>query len=193
MKQQFTAGLLAGGKSSRMGRDKAGVEFSGLPMWRHQLLTLQEAGADEILISGRKDACYGAGGTPIIEDAIKNVGPLSGVAALLSAAAHPLVLILAIDIPYMTSVYIERLRHECSEGQGAVPEKAGFFEALAAFFPKKAETLANEALRGEDHSMQNFVRQCAARNLVKIIKVSGAEEPLFRSLNTPADLANLPS
>jgi len=176
-----------------MGRDKAGVDFSGIPLWRHQLRTLQNTGAGEILISGRKDACYGASGYSIVEDTIKNAGPLSGVAALLSAAAHPLVFILAIDMPYMTGPYIERLRGECSGGCGAVPRKAGFFEALAAFFPKKAEALANEALRGEDHSMQHFVRECAARNLVKIVEVSMEEEPLFRSLDTPSDLATLPS
>ncbi len=176
-----------------MGRDKAGVEFSGLPLWRHQLRTLQQTGADEILISGRKDACYGGAGFPIIGDVIKDVGPLSGVASLLSAAAHPLVLVLAIDVPYMTALYLERLRGECSAGRGIVPEKSGFYEALAAYFPKEAETLASAALRGEDHSMQHFVPECAARNLVEIIKVSVEEETLFRSLNTPADLANLPS
>lgn len=176
-----------------MGRDKAGVEFSGIPLWQHQLRTLQQAGADEILISGRKDACYCAGGFPIIEDAIKNVGPISGVTALLSSAAHPLVLILAIDLPYMTSVYMEHLLACCSGGKGAVPEKAGFFEGLAAFFPKDAEAFATEALYGADHSMQGFVRECAARDLVKIVKVSAEEEPLFRNLNTPADLADLPS
>ena len=41
--QKITACLLAGGKSSRMGSDKAAVSFGGLPLWRRQLATLRAA------------------------------------------------------------------------------------------------------------------------------------------------------
>jgi len=190
---RLTACLLAGGKSSRMGRDKAGVEFSGAPLWRHQLHTLEQAGADEILISGRKDACYAGCGFPIIGDEVPDAGPLAGVAALLAAAANPLVMVLAIDMPYMTAAWLGNLREQCTQTTGAVPRKDGFFEGLAAVFPKSAHAIAGEALRGGDHSMQHFVRVCGERGLVKIIDVSGDDALLFHSLNSPADLAGVMS
>jgi len=193
MNAQLTACLLAGGRSTRMGRDKAGVEFAGEPLWQRQLRTLRQTGADEILISGREDACYRDCGFPVIEDKVRDSGPLAGVAALLSASAHPHVLILAIDMPYLTSDYLAALWRQCSEGKGAIPEKSGFYEGLAAIFPKKAVAIAAGALRGDDHSMQGFVRECEAAGMVKIIKVGKDEEVLFRSLNSAADLAGTPS
>jgi molybdopterin-guanine dinucleotide biosynthesis protein A len=188
----FTACLLAGGKSSRMGCDKAGVEFSGTPLWQHQLKTLRKIGAHEILISGRRDALYGDCGLTIIEDKIKSVGPIAGIASLLMAAAHPLVLILAVDMPHMTDAYLRRLWEQCSSERGVVPERKGFFEGVAAFFPTAAHSIALQVLQGEDHSIQYFVRECAAKNLVKIVSVSDDESALFKSLNAPSDLQERP-
>lgn len=184
----FSGGLLAGGKSSRMGRDKAFVEFKGQPLWQHQLATLREAGAAEILISGRANAGYAQGGFPVIEDEIKEAGPLAGVASLLAAAIHPLVLILAIDMPDMTADYLSELLRQCSAQTGAVAEKAGFLEGVAAIYPKAAEEIAIKMLRRGEASMQSFVRACEVQGLVKIVKANANDEAFFRSLNTPADL-----
>jgi len=188
----FTACLLAGGKSSRMGRDKAGVDFSGSPLWLRQVQTLRKTGSDEILISGRKDACYGGCGLTVVEDEIQNSGPIAGIASLLAAATNPLVLMLAVDMPYMTATYLRGLLEQCSAGCGIVPEENGFFEGVAAIFPKSAGAVADQVLLGEDHSIQHFVRECVAKGLVKIISVSKDEAPLFKSLNTPSDLQDTP-
>ena len=188
----LTACLLAGGKSSRMGRDKAGVDFQGSPLWQHQMQTLQNTGAAELLVSGSRDACYGNCGLAIIGDEIKNAGPLGGIASVLAAAAHPLVMVLAVDMPYMTAAYLCRLWEQCTGTQGAVPESGGFFEGVAAIFPKAAGIIARQLLREEDHSVQYFVRECIARDLVKITKVSADEAALFKSLNAPSDLPGTP-
>ena len=173
----FTAGLLTGGKSSRMGRDKAGVEFLGTPLWQHQLQTLRNLGAREILISGQKAACYGDSGLTIVEDEIKEVGPLAGVAALLGAGKHPLVLVLAVDMPYITETYLRAFLSQCTPETGVVPEVNGFLVGVAAIYPKSAIAVATQVLKGENHSIQHFVSECAARHLLKI-------------LNSPLDLPN---
>jgi len=188
----LTACLLAGGKSSRMGRDKAGVDFMGTPLWLHQLRTLRNTQADEILISGRKEALYGDCGLAIIEDEINNAGPLAGIASLLAAAKHPLVLMLAVDMPYITDAYLGSLRKQCSGTCGVVPEVAGFYEGGAAIFPKSAGAIVSQILKGDDHSIQLFVRECAARDLVRITSVAAAEIALFKSLNFPSDLPDAP-
>ena len=71
-----------------MGRDKAGVEFAGEPLWQRQLRTLRQTGADEILISGREDACYRDCGFPVIEDKVRDSGPLAGVAAAMRSGEN---------------------------------------------------------------------------------------------------------
>jgi molybdopterin-guanine dinucleotide biosynthesis protein A len=123
-----------------------------------------------------------------VEDEVENAGPLAGVAALLSAAAHPLVLMLAIDMPRMTGAYLRGLRELCNGRRGIVPEQAGFFEGLAAIFPKAAVAVASKILSANDHSMQHFVRKCAMLDLVKTVKVCAHEAALFQSLNSPGDL-----
>jgi molybdenum cofactor guanylyltransferase len=186
-RQQFTACLIAGGKSSRMGRDKAGVKFSGEMLWLHQLRILRETGADEILISGRKDACYANCGVGIIEDEIKNAGPLAGINSALSAASHPLALILAIDMPQMTGAYLRGLCEQCTGQSGVVPKRDGFYEGLAAIFPKSAGAVAAKILASDDYSIQHFVCECACLDLVKIVRVSDIDTALFQNLNSPSD------
>lgn len=181
----FTACLLAGGKSTRMGRDKAGMPLGGAPLWQHQLATLRRAGADEILISGRADGCYAGAGIRIVEDEIKDSGPLSGVAAALEAAAHPLVLVLAIDLPLMTADYLGRLHDRAFEtGTGVVPKQQGRFEGLAAIYPKAAKELAAASLCGSDHSMQHFIAACIGQSLAAPVPVTAEEAPLFQNMNT---------
>lgn len=184
----FTACLLAGGQSSRMGRDKARLDFDGLPLWRHQLQTLAALEPMEILISGRDVADYAESGHPVVTDDFKNAGPLAGIAALLARASHPLALVLAVDMPFMTGGYLATLVQQCAPGRGAVPERAGFCEGLAAVFPKTALPLAESALRGNDCSIQRFIRECAACNLVRMIPVPENQHSLFQNLNTPSDL-----
>ncbi|MGB8352306.1 MAG: molybdenum cofactor guanylyltransferase [Chthoniobacteraceae bacterium] len=183
--QSFTACLLAGGKSSRMGRDKAGVEFGGIPLWQHQVEILRQTGADEILISGRDDACYAGSGFPIIGDEIKGNGPLSGVHALLGVAAHPMVLMLAVDMPAMMGGYLRGLvARAFEEGYGMVPVRDGFYEGLAAVYPRASREIAAGLLEGDDYSMQGYVAGCVGRGLVVPVEINEDEMRLFQNMNT---------
>ncbi|HWB61345.1 MAG TPA: molybdenum cofactor guanylyltransferase [Chthoniobacteraceae bacterium] len=190
MKAQFTAALLAGGKSSRMGRDKAQVEIDGVPLWRRQLETLRRVGADEILVSGPRELRDEIDGVRVIADEVENCGPLSGIHALLGAAAHPFVLVLAIDMPAMAPEYLGRLAaFAFANGSGAVSEYEGCFEPLAAIYPAKARAVAAAALRGGDYSLQKFVAECVKQKLVAPLEVAPGEAGFFENLNTPIQLA----
>lgn len=187
----FTACLVAGGKSARMGRDKAGVEFRGEPLWRHQLRTLRETGADEILISGRSDSCYANGGIRIVADEMPGLGPLGGIHSVLGAASHPLVLVLGIDMPFMTTDYLLRIVAHCGAETGAVPERGGFYEGLAAVYPKSACGIASIQLRSGRYSLQRFVSQSREVGQVAACAIDDADEVLFKNINTPLDLAEV--
>ncbi len=64
----FSAVILAGGKSSRMGRDKAWLEFDGQSLLARQIACVRRAGASEVFISGRAGVDYSAFGCPVMED-----------------------------------------------------------------------------------------------------------------------------
>lgn len=181
----FAAVLLAGGRSTRMGRDKAGLRIGGQFLWERQLATLQALAPREIFISGRCDGPYAGAGVEIVEDAIPGLGPLGGIAAALSRAESPLVLVLAIDLPAMTSAFLAALLRE---GRAIIPQSAAHFEPLAAVYPKSALFIAEELLREEDRSMQRFVRRVIDAGLGRSRPLSEVETSLFTNLNRAEDL-----
>ena len=185
----FTAVLLAGGKSTRMGRDKAGVQFDGQPLWQRQLATLRAVHPHELFISGKSDGPYANAGVEILADNFPGLGPLAGLEAALRRARHPLVLILAIDLPAMTAGFlIELVRLAAEGGIGCVPHHDRWFEPLAAVYPRTCLALAEAGLRDADRSMQHFVSLAAAADLIRGRVVAETERPLFQNTNLPGDL-----
>jgi molybdopterin-guanine dinucleotide biosynthesis protein A len=184
----FSAVLLAGGKSSRMGRDKAGLIIDDQPLWSRQLATLQSTRPTELFISGKLSAPYADAGVPIIVDEPPSCGPLSGLAAALRFAQNELLLVLAIDLPAMNAEFLSGLHNTASAvGTGVVPRNAQFFEPLAAIYSRHCLPLAEECLRSGDHSLQRFVRLAVEQRHVVVHPLTSRELPFFKNLNYPAD------
>jgi len=179
----FAAVLLAGGRSTRMGRDKATLLIDGQPLWQRQLATLRALHPAELFISGRRDGPYAAAGVEIIEDAIPDLGPLGGIAAALHHAESPLVLVLAIDLPAMTAEFLGTL---LQDARPTVPRRNNNFEPLAAIYPKSAHPIAEELLREDDRSLQRFVRRLIEDDLAQARSIVTEEWSLFRNVNHPA-------
>ncbi len=172
-----------------MGRDKAGVIVEGKPLWQRQIYTLRQLHPSELFISGKPDGPYAARDVEIVPDITPGRGPLSGLEASLQRSVHPLVLVLAVDLPAITPEFLARLlRFAAGAGMGAVPQAEGWFEPLAAVYPRRCLPLVQEGLRGDDLSMQTFVRQALARNLVAPWDLTPEDSALFRNVNSPADL-----
>ena len=185
----FTAVLLAGGKSTRMGRDKACVLIDGLPLWQRQLATLRAVHPRELFISGKPDGPYASADVEILADNFPGLGPLAGLEAALRRASHPLVLVLAIDLPAMTATFLSDLvRQAAASATGCVPREDRWFEPLAAVYPRACLPLAEACLHETDRSMQRFVRLAVREGLEGIRDVLPGERALFKNLNQPGDL-----
>ena len=187
---EFSAVLLAGGKSTRMGCDKSGLIIHGRALWDRQLETLRATGAGELFISGREDGPYSAAGVPIVADERAGLGPLGGIVTALRRARFEYLLVLAIDLPAMTSDYlgtlvISALRERC----GVVPADGEQFEPMAAVYTRGCLLLVDEHLRLPDHSMQRFIREAVSRDLLQVRPVASEERALFHNVNKPSDLA----
>ncbi|MGH8091845.1 MAG: molybdenum cofactor guanylyltransferase [Chthoniobacterales bacterium] len=181
-----SAVLLAGGKSSRMGSDKAFLEFDGKPLWRRQIETLRRLGPEQLMISGPRRTEWNA--YEIVADDVVDAGPLAGVAAALQKCSKPLLAVLAVDLPWMTADFLRSVLALCGDGRGAVPRSAHGFEPLAALYPANCASQAAAALRSGDFSMQNFIRRAIEQGLLVEREISEEETLLFTNLNTPADL-----
>lgn len=184
----FSAVILAGGKSSRMGRDKARLEINGQTLLARQTALVRAAGAREVFISGRAGADYYEFGCPVLRDRFSDAGPLAGIERALAAAAWPLLLVLAVDLPGMRLELLLRLAADCRENAGAVPRVAGCIEPLAAFYPKSAWPLAESLLNKNSNAMKPFAEQCVQFGWARFIDLPPDAAGLFANWNSAADL-----
>lgn len=189
---KFSAVILAGGKSSRMGRDKAWLPLVGQPLLARQIELVRELAPEEIFISGRTVTDYTSFGCPVLTDEFADAGPLAGIAAGLEAASAPLVLVLAVDMPEMTSAMLRELLERCVSGTGVVPRVNRRLEPLAAFYPKAAAPLAVDLLKRQLEVVRTFAEECKQAGLISVQDVAEADWKCFANWNSPDDLP-LPS
>jgi len=95
--------VLAGGLSSRMGRDKAMLPWHGRPLIEHQIATLHAAGVVTVHVSGERPDYHG------IADSIVHAGPLGGIAGIAAACADAELLIVPVDMPRLQPALLQRL------------------------------------------------------------------------------------
>jgi molybdenum cofactor guanylyltransferase len=198
--------VLAGGQSSRMGRDKALLSFAGRPLSAHALSILREAGL-AAAIAGVNPQADGvlASFAPIVEDSQPGSGPLGGICAALAAVATRYAVFLPVDLPLLPSSLIAYMLHHAQITGLAVsvPSVNGFSQT----FPVVLERSVLTALQNDLHSGQrgcfsafqaaaNGMGQPVASISVELLVQSGQiTHPLglaaahwFLNMNTPQDL-----
>jgi len=180
---------MTGGKSSRMGRDKAFIEIDGIPLWRRQLQLLKQLQPSEIFISGRAHAEWKDEECVTVSDVRANAGPLAGLIGALRRCSTPLLFTLAVDLPKMTTAYLRELVALCSEGNGIIPRLKDRFEPLVAVYPVTSLPLAESCLSAHNFSLQEFAARCVSERFVRCKPVRETDERLFFNMNTPEDLS----
>jgi molybdenum cofactor guanylyltransferase len=185
----LSAVLLAGGKSRRMGQDKATMLFRGTPLWQIQLELLRKLQPAELFISAQTDPPWQPAGVEFVADDRPGCGPLGGIAAVLSRIMSDHLLALAIDMPFMSEGYLLDLWRRVEPGRGVVPLIGDRAEPLAAIYPREARSEFVHALSGSDFSLQRLVGQLIAAGKLYADRVSEVQRSLFVNLNQPPDLA----
>lgn len=184
----FDAVILAGGKSSRMGRDKAFLEINGQPLLLRQIEIVRAAGAGEILISGRVGRDYSRFGLRVVQDERPEAGPLAGIHAAMSVVRGSRLLVLAVDLPAMNTEFLRNLA-AAAAGGGVVPRIAGQVEPLAAIYPCSAREIAGARLRDKNHGVCDFAHICVMAGLAIYADFPAQIGALFKNVNSPPDLA----
>ena len=186
----FSAVLLAGGRSRRMGSDKAALVVGGQPLWQRQLATLRATGASELFISGRTDGPYAGCGVPIIADLTPGAGPLAALEAVLPRITNTHAVVLAIDLPSMRADFLQALVNTAlANNCSVIPENEGRFEPLAAVYTPRLLPLVIECLQSSDYSMQSLLRRSVNHGLAIAHPLRPEERVLFLNLNSPEDLS----
>ena len=180
---------MCGGASTRMKRDKAWLNIAGIPLWQFQLQKLRSF-APEILISVRPgNLDISSPECQIVPDVTSGLGPLGGLISVLDRASFDRVIVLAVDMPGMTADYLTTTVQGATSTCGLVPMWQGFYQGLAAAYPKKIIPVVQEVLASDDHSLQHLNRLAIKRHLMRPKIVTSAEEGLFRNWNYLADIS----
>jgi molybdopterin-guanine dinucleotide biosynthesis protein A len=179
--------ILAGGKSSRMGQDKAFLELEGRTLLA-RALELARSVTDQIVIVGPRVKFQDFG--PVVEDTYANRGPLAGIHAALASSSAELNLILAVDLPFLTHALLRHLM-ELARGSAAVvtvPRIGGGYQPLCAVYRRDFAVLATSALQ-QGH---NKIDALFAQTSTQVVEESELERFafnawMFDNLNTPDD------
>lgn len=181
----FSGAILAGGRSLRMGRDKAFLVQDGLTMVQRQAAVLRSVGCDEVLISGRIGVDYAVAGTRVVYDPVDGAGPLAGLVAALTGARNDWVLVLAVDLPLITAGFIKRLLAAGAGRTGAVPHGSHGYEPLAALYPRGMLAEATAALHRGEYSLQQLVARAEQSGLLVRFPLEEIDTRLLTNWNEP--------
>jgi molybdopterin-guanine dinucleotide biosynthesis protein A len=193
---QVAAFILAGGFSSRMGREKGLLEFNGEPLIVRTARTIEPL-VTEVTVVGPPEH-YGALGLRAIADqnlrgrgGIETVRtPLVGIATALSATKMPWNLILACDLPYLTADWLDWLlsRAVDSSAQIAMPSTSRGLEPLAAVYRRECAAPIMAALgrgvRKVIDAMAEFRTELFSENDWNELDPEGR---VLKNMNAPGD------
>jgi molybdenum cofactor guanylyltransferase len=184
-----TLAIQAGGRSSRMGRDKGLVELAGKPLIRHILDRLAPLAGD-LLITTNDPAAYSAFGARTAADERPGAGALDGLWTALEAAEGDPVLVVACDMPFASRRLAAHLLALSAGAEAVVPRPGGEFEPLFAAYRRSCAVAIRRALDTGQRRVISFFPDVRLR-LVEADEVERIDpDPWsFFNVNTPDELA----
>ena len=183
----LTGIILAGGKSSRMGKDKGLVKYAGKAMIEYSLEICRQL-CNEILIS-TANSDYAVYGYPLIEDEIQDIGPIGGIYASLKSAGNPKAIVLSCDTPFLKKELLELLVEKINEADMVVPYTGEQkMEPLCACYSKTLLSLMKEQIAEKDYKLHNLIDKAHSIKIKIDKRYEFYTENLFNNLNNPKDL-----
>jgi molybdenum cofactor guanylyltransferase len=183
-----TAFILAGGRSSRMGFDKAFLRLGRGTLLEHLIAKAKEV-CETVALVGDKQRLRPYGW--VIEDEFPGQGPLAGIqAALQSSSAQELNLFLAVDIPKVSTAFLKYLLKTASSSPACVtvPYSNGFPQPLCAVYRTEFGPVAEAALRAGHNKIDTLFKQVPIQRIEESeLTELGFPPSIFDNVNTPED------
>jgi len=186
--------VIAGGKSSRMGADKAFLDFGGQTLL-DSALAVMGAVCERVAIVGDparfakyESAKYKA----VVADIFSGCGPLAGIHAALVHSPAELNLMLAVDMPFVSKELLGFLFAAAADEDNhaivTVPRTSHGFQPLCAVYRREFSTTAEEALRAGKYKIDAAFSGVAIRVIEEAeLAAAGFSEQSFFNMNTPQD------
>jgi len=181
--------ILAGGKSTRMGVDKAFIDYGGRTLLARALDLARSVTPDvRIVGSQQKFAAF----APVVEDIFCNCGPLGGIHAALRSSPAELNIMLAVDMPFLSWALLQYLISQARNAPEAaviVPRSDERRQPLCAIYRSEFADKAESALRAGHNRIDRLFDEVRTRVIEPQDLAGGGFSPaIFRNLNTPEDM-----
>ena len=187
-----SAAILMGGAARRLGgRDKSTLLVGGQTVLERQLQALADVSDDILAIGGAAPA------DPRLRhvaDRRPGQGTLAGLEAALEAARDDSVLLLACDMPLVTSSLLAYLVRLAPEADAVVPRTDRGYHPLCAVYDRRCLAAVGRRLDAGSLALQGLLQEITVR-IVEAPELAqfGRESRLFANANTPSDLDEIES
>lgn len=183
--------VLAGGKSSRMGRDKALILWHGQPMLQRVCRVAADCCQLVYILTPWPDRYQGqiSGDYQWLMESNPGLGPLMALSQALAQIETEWILLLACDLPELDrgilQQWSEQLWDLSPDILAVVPQSGARWEPMCGFYRKKADRALKAFIQSGGRSFQGWFQQIPVQSLA----VGQCESQMLRNCNTPEDLA----
>jgi molybdopterin-guanine dinucleotide biosynthesis protein A len=184
----MTGIILAGGKNTRIQREKALIELkAGQPLIARIIEVLKALFAEILIVSNKKEA-YLNYDFPVVEDLIKGKGPLGGIFTGLCYSTSDYNFVVGCDMPFIEANLIEFMLEGCQEYDVVIPEIGGEVEPLLALYSKNCIPVIFEHLRRDSLKIREILEKLKVKRIGETeIKQFDPRHLSFFNLNTLKD------
>lgn len=160
--------LLAGGKSSRMGSNKAELLYEGRTFVENLIIKAEKLGIKQIYLSGYQEKREDV---QVVWDIYPGIGPLGGIHAGMKSMTTPFCLILPVDVPQIPVEFLNDLleHHEHMLKNSEVKElplvleHQEFLEPLIGIYPVSIAEFIEERIRAQRLSVFRMLKELGCK------------------------------
>ncbi len=181
-----TGVVIAGGKSSRFGQDKALYKYRGLTLVEHAINIIKPH-CSRLLINTNKPEAFAHLGVECITDIQPDAGPLSGIHSALSHAGEGKVMIIACDTPHIPTELYGTLLEQINNHDLAMPVHKGFFESMCAVYSSRCLPTIEAAIKTQQYRILDAIKNLRA----KFVDIDGEDfchPRIFHNINFRKDV-----
>ena len=186
----WTGLVLAGGRSSRMGRDKALIRLGGRTLLERAIELVRSAGGTPVIVGPPRPEAALAGVTRVddAEGDGEPAGPLAALRCGLVATGAPRVVALGCDLPLLTPAFLALLVRESEHADAVVPECGGTRHVLAAAYARACLAAIEGRLARGERALHAILPEVRTRILREADLAECGGPDIFLNVNTPGDL-----
>ncbi len=188
-KNELTGIILAGGKSSRMGKDKGLCKFNGKTLVSYAIDTLKPLCGNLLISANHFPEKYQQFNIPVISDEIKNIGPMGGIYTCIKHSTTQHNLVLSCDTPFVGTILLRHLLNRVNNEQVVAPAHHTFLiEPLSTYYATNVLNEIKQAIDENNFKLIDLFKKIRFKSVLMDKLLPFKADHSFLNINRPEDL-----